>query len=137
MTPRLMTRRTLLQSTTVLAGGVAIGHAFPGSLVERLLAGSLQQTAAPPSDALTATRAQMAAAPIETVKLGTNLTMLSGPGGNVVVLHGNDGKIVVDTFVLPVWSALSKTIDGMGSAPREKRKSARHVRARPSRSIPS
>jgi glyoxylase-like metal-dependent hydrolase (beta-lactamase superfamily II) len=59
----------------------------------------------------------MAAAPIETVKLGGNLTMLSGPGGNVVVLYGTDGKIVVDTFVLPVWSALRKNIDGMGTAP--------------------
>jgi glyoxylase-like metal-dependent hydrolase (beta-lactamase superfamily II) len=59
----------------------------------------------------------MAAAPIETVKLGPNLTMLSGPGGNVVVLQGADGKIVVDTFVLPVWAALKKSIDSMGNAP--------------------
>ncbi len=91
---------------------------FHGSIVERLLARSAQQpAAAPPADPLAAIRAQMAAAPIETVKLGVNLTMLSGPGGNVVVLHGGDGKIVVDTFVLPVWSALRKTIDGMGNAP--------------------
>jgi glyoxylase-like metal-dependent hydrolase (beta-lactamase superfamily II) len=113
---RQMTRRQLLQ-TTVVAGSTVVAGAFHGSLVERLLAGSLQQAAAPPADPLTATRQQMAAAPIETVKLGANLTMLSGPGGNVVVLHGTDGKIVVDTFVLPVWSALRKTIDGMGSAP--------------------
>lgn len=109
-----MSRRELLQ-TTVVAGSIA--GVFHGSLVERLLAESVQQTAAPPADPLAAIRAQMAAAPIETVKLAVNLTMLSGPGGNVVVLHGGDGKIVVDTFVLPVWSALRKTIDGMGNAP--------------------
>jgi glyoxylase-like metal-dependent hydrolase (beta-lactamase superfamily II) len=115
---KLLTRRQLLQSTTVVAGGTVVAGVFHGSLVERLLARSAQQpAAAPPSDPLAAIRAQMAAAPIETVKLGGNLTMLSGPGGNVVVLHGADGKIVVDTFVLPVWSALRKTIDGMGDVP--------------------
>ena len=113
-----MTRRELLQSTGVVAGSTVVAGVFHGSLVERLLARSAQQpAAAPPSDPLAAIRAQMAAAPIETVKLGGNLTMLSGPGGNVVVLHGTDGKIVVDTFVLPVWSALRKTIDGMDNAP--------------------
>jgi glyoxylase-like metal-dependent hydrolase (beta-lactamase superfamily II) len=113
-----MTRRELLRSTTVVAGSTVFVSAFPPSLVQRLLAGPLQQTAtAPPSDPLAATRAQMAAAPIETVKLADNLTMLSGPGGNVVVLHGSEGKIVVDTFVLPVWAALRKTIDGMGNSP--------------------
>ncbi len=113
-----MTRRELLQSTGVVAGSTVVAGIFQGSLVERLLARSAQQPAtAPPSDPLAAIRAQMAAAPIETVKLGGNLTMLSGPGGNVAVLHGADGKIVVDTFVLPVWSALRKTIDGMGDVP--------------------
>ena len=33
-----------------------------------------------------------------------NLTMLSGPGGNVVVSRGADGKVVVDTFVQPAWT---------------------------------
>ena len=56
-------------------------------------------------------RAQMGAAPIETVKLGDSLAMLSGPGGNVVVLSGPDGKIVVDTFVQPAWAVLKQTLD--------------------------
>ena len=34
--------------------------------------------------------------------------MLSGPGGNVVVLRGPDGKIVVDTFVQPAWTELKR-----------------------------
>jgi glyoxylase-like metal-dependent hydrolase (beta-lactamase superfamily II) len=59
----------------------------------------------------------MAAAPIETTRLSPNLVMLSGPGGNVVVLSGPDGKIVVDTFVLPVWDALRKTIEGIAGGP--------------------
>jgi glyoxylase-like metal-dependent hydrolase (beta-lactamase superfamily II) len=70
-----------------------------------------------PDDALTAQRAQMAAAPMEMMELASGLVMLSGPGGNVVVLHGPDGKIVADTFVLPAWSDLKSTLDGLGTAP--------------------
>jgi hypothetical protein len=43
-------------------------------------------------------RAQMGATPVQAQPLTENLTLLSGPGGNVVVLNGPDGKIVVDTF---------------------------------------
>jgi cyclase len=64
-----------------------------------------------------AMRAQMAAIPITPTKLADNLTLLSGPGGNVVVLHGADGKIVVDSFVQPVWPKLKSDIDGMGNEP--------------------
>ena len=39
--------------------------------------------------------------------------MLSGPGGNVVVLHGPDGKIVVDSFVQPAWPKLKAAIDAL------------------------
>jgi glyoxylase-like metal-dependent hydrolase (beta-lactamase superfamily II) len=62
-------------------------------------------------------RAQMGAAPIETTRLADGLVMLSGPGGNVVVLTGRDGKIVVDSFVQPAWPRLKSTLDGIdGSA---------------------
>jgi len=45
-------------------------------------------------------------APIQTQKrFADNLTMLSGPGGSVVVLNGPDGKFVVDTFVAPPGQA--------------------------------
>jgi glyoxylase-like metal-dependent hydrolase (beta-lactamase superfamily II) len=42
--------------------------------------------------------------------------MLSGPGGNVVVLNGPDGKIVVDTFVQGSWDNLQQRLDAMGPA---------------------
>jgi hypothetical protein len=48
-------------------------------------------------------RAQMGSVPIHLQPLAENLTLLSGPGGNVVVLNGADGKIVVDTFLMPAW----------------------------------
>lgn len=76
-----------------------------------------QQTAAPPTDPVAAARAGMAAAPIQSLKLTDNLTMLSGPGGNVVVLNGPDGKFVVDTFIQGAWDKLKLSLDGIGSAP--------------------
>jgi len=74
-----ITRRDLLK-TTALAG---VGSVW----------------AQPPDDPLSATRAQMAATPIESTRLMNIMTMLAGPGGNVIVQHGLDGKLIVDTFV--------------------------------------
>jgi glyoxylase-like metal-dependent hydrolase (beta-lactamase superfamily II) len=61
-------------------------------------------------------RAQMGAAPIETTKLAAGVVMLSGPGGNVVVLTGREGKVVVDSFVLPAWPRLKSTLDGLDTS---------------------
>ena len=36
---------------------------------------------------------------------------------NVVVLNGPDGKIVVDTFLMPAWPKLKETLNGLGNAP--------------------
>ena len=34
-----------------------------------------------------------------------------------MVLNGPDGKIVVDTFLMPAWPKLKETLDGLGNAP--------------------
>jgi glyoxylase-like metal-dependent hydrolase (beta-lactamase superfamily II) len=62
-------------------------------------------------------RAKFNAAPLKTQELADNVTMLSGPGGSVVVLNGPDGKFVVDTFVAPAWPRLKEALDGLGNAP--------------------
>jgi glyoxylase-like metal-dependent hydrolase (beta-lactamase superfamily II) len=59
----------------------------------------------------------MGATPIQSQKLSENLTLLSGPGGNVVVLTGPDGKIVVDNFVSPAWPKLKETLVGISNVP--------------------
>jgi glyoxylase-like metal-dependent hydrolase (beta-lactamase superfamily II) len=59
----------------------------------------------------------MAAVPLQAQKLADNLTLLSGPGGNVAVLNGADGKFVVDTFVSPAWPKLKEALDGLGNTP--------------------
>jgi glyoxylase-like metal-dependent hydrolase (beta-lactamase superfamily II) len=117
----LITRRQLLQGGGLLAGGTIFTQLFGGALSARAaaaLAGYAPQGAgAAPANQLAAMRAQMGAIPITSSKLADHLTLLAGPGGNVVVLHGPDGKIVVDSFVQPAWAKLKENLDGLGNAP--------------------
>ena len=121
MSPKFLekqsTRREMLRNSAGFAGSALLAQLFPASLLSAGVPGLRQQAAADPSDRLTAIRAQMGGAPIQTQPLEENLTLLSGPGGNVVVLNGPDGKIVVDTFLLPAWPKLKETLDGLGKAP--------------------
>jgi cyclase len=105
-----MTRRGWLRGAAILGGGAWLVPDW----VMPAEARRLQQAAADPIEAM---RAQLGAVPIEGVKLTDNLTMFSGPGGNVLVLHGPDGKIVVDGFVQPAWAGLKQALDGFGSSP--------------------
>lgn len=118
----MSTRREWLQRMgllggTVLMGVVPIGCGGSEAPAETT-AGDAAPAAAPPAgDALAAQRNQMAQAPIEITELGAGLVMLSGPGGNVVVLNGGDGKLVVDTFVQPAWPELQSALTAIGSGP--------------------
>ena len=102
-----LSRREMLRGTAVLAGGAWL-------VIPEWVAGLPQAGAT--TEAAAKARAQTGAAPIEQVKLTDRLTMLSGPGGNVVVLNGPEGKVVVDTFVTTAWDKLKSTLDGMGNA---------------------
>jgi cyclase len=109
-------RREMLRDSVTLAGSALLAHLFPAMLLRASTAGYAQQ--APSAAELVASmRAKFNAAPIQTQKLADNVTMLSGPGGTVVVLNGPDGKFVVDTFVAPAWPKLKKALDGIDNAP--------------------
>jgi glyoxylase-like metal-dependent hydrolase (beta-lactamase superfamily II) len=117
-------RREMLRGCATLAGGALLAQLFPRALYAAVpgpirggAAGYLQHGAAPAADPIAAVHARIGGLPIETQKLGENLSLLSGPGGNVVVLNGPDGKIVVDTFLSPAWPKLKETLDGIGNAP--------------------
>jgi cyclase len=101
-------RREMLLTSATLAGSVF--------LLRASAAGDARQ-APSPADLLASMRAKFNAAPLETQRLAGDLTMLSGPGGSVVVLNGADGKFVVDSFVAPAWPRLKKALDGLGNAP--------------------
>jgi cyclase len=101
-------RREMLRDSATLAGSTLAAL--------RTSAASAQQ-APSAADLLASMRAKFNAVPMETQKLADNVTMLSGPGGSVVVLNGPDGKFVVDTFVAPAWPKLKNALDSLGNAP--------------------
>jgi cyclase len=109
-------RRELLRGSTALAGSAFLVHLFPAT---SLHASALSYAQQPPSaaDLLASMRAKFNAEPLQSQKLADNVTMLSGPGGSVIVLNGPDGKFVVDTFVAPAWPRLKEALDGLGNAP--------------------
>jgi cyclase len=109
-------RREMLRGSVTLAGSAFLAHLFPAASLRASAAGYPQQ-APSPADLLARMRAKFNAAPLETQKLGEDVTMLSGPGGSVVVLNGPDGKFVADTFVAPAWPRLKQALDGLGNAP--------------------
>jgi glyoxylase-like metal-dependent hydrolase (beta-lactamase superfamily II) len=111
------TRRELLRGSATLAGSAFLAQLFPGSLLRASVLGNAQQAPTPAADPVAAARARTGAVPIQSQKLTDNLALLSGPGGNVVVLNGPDGKFIVDTFASPASGKLKETLDGLGNAP--------------------
>jgi cyclase len=106
-----ITRRQLLRSAAGSSALLSFAAASPRGVANLIAAG--WQAA----DPIAASRAQMGAVPIVSTRLSDNLSMFSGPGGNVVVLNGPDGKLVVDSFVQPAWSPLKQLLDAMGKPP--------------------
>ena len=106
-----LTRRTLLRSTGALAGA-ALVHRYAADLwAAQAPAASAAKAGA---DALEARRAEMGKTPIARTPLTDRLELLAGPGGNVLVLHGPDGLLLVDTFVRPAWPQLKSALDAIG-----------------------
>jgi glyoxylase-like metal-dependent hydrolase (beta-lactamase superfamily II) len=93
-----------------------LAYLFPATLLRASAVGYAQQ-APSPAELLASMRAKFNAVPMETQKLADNVTMFDGPGGAVTVLHGPDGKFVVDTFVAPAWPKLQEALGGLGNAP--------------------
>jgi cyclase len=109
--PDRFTRRAVLRSTGAIAGAAILHRYLP----------DLQAQAPTPAaakagvDALNARRAEMAKIPIARTRLSDRLELLAGPGGNLLVLHGRDGLVLVDTFVRPAWPALKGTLAAIGT----------------------
>jgi glyoxylase-like metal-dependent hydrolase (beta-lactamase superfamily II) len=114
-TMKFFTRREMLRTAAALAGGALAARFYPATLVHAATPGVPQQPAA--ADPVAAMRAQFGGMPIQAQPLTDSLTLLSGPGGNVVVLNGADGKLMGDTFVMPAWPHLKDALDTIGKAP--------------------
>ena len=106
----MISRRTALHATATLAGASVVRYLTPG-----LLAATAPQAA--PGDRLTQMRQQYGAAPIASEALAPSISMLSGAGGNVILIQGKDGKVLVDGFVKTAWGNLQKKLDAADSTP--------------------
>lgn len=112
---RLLSRRDLLRGGAALAGSALAARLYPPTLLRAATPAFPQEKSA--ADQVAAMRAQFGGVPIQSQKLTDNITLLSGPGGNVVVLNGADGKLMGDTFVQPAWPHLTEALAAIGSAP--------------------
>jgi glyoxylase-like metal-dependent hydrolase (beta-lactamase superfamily II) len=110
------TRRQILQGAGAIVGGWVLSDIFPKAFA-RAIPRAPQQSGATAADALAAARARFGKVPIESTKLSENLTLLRGPGGNVVVLSGKDGKLLVDTFTQMAWDRFKNALDEISKAP--------------------
>ena len=106
------TRREWLRLMAAMSGAALVDGLLPRGLARAATGRVAQQ-----QDPLAAFRARIGAVPIQAQPLAENLTLLSGPGGNVVVLRGPDGMVVVDTFVAPAWPKFQESLKGLGPAP--------------------
>jgi cyclase len=114
-TMKFFTRRELMLAAAGLTGAALAARLFPATIVRA--ATPVFPPQAPAGDRVAAMRAQFGGAPIQTQPLADTITLLSGPGGNVVVLNGADGKLMGDTFVQPAWPHLKGALDAIGKAP--------------------
>src|SRR2546430_3905002 len=105
------TRREWLRTMAAMGAGALVDGLLPGELARAATGRVAQQ-----QDPLAAFRARIGAVPIQAQPLAENLTLLAGPGGNVVVLRGSDGLVVVDTFVTPAWPKFQESLKGLGAS---------------------
>jgi cyclase len=112
------TRREMLRTSVALAGTGVLSGLFPGKLLSQpeSRAANLQQVSTS-ADRVAQMKAQMSAVPLQTTKLRDNIYLLSGPGGNMVVLSGADGKVLVDSSFAGVAPKIKTAMDGIGGAP--------------------
>jgi cyclase len=112
------TRREMVRTSMTLAGTGVLAGLMPGSLLsppESRAANS--QQAGSSADRVAQMKAQMSTVPLQTTKLRDNIYLLSGPGGNMVVLSGADGKVLVDSSFAGAAPKIKSAVDGMGGGP--------------------
>lgn len=106
----LTRRRFLTSSAAVAAGAIAGGHP--------LLARALQaQQSAPALGIVEQARATAATAKITTQKLRGRVQVLMGSGGNIAVLAGTEGKLLVDSGYSTSRPQLTEALTAISADP--------------------
>jgi cyclase len=99
-TTKTPNRRAILRVVSGLSGTAFLSGILPRGLraAASVMSPSGQQGAVPAAvDRVAQMKAQAASIPLQTQKLRDNLYMMSGACGNMVVLTGPEGKVLVDS----------------------------------------
>ena len=107
------TRRDLLRYAGITLGGGMLAGVLPGSLTSSLLAA--QAPAA--GDRKAQMLAAGAAAKLTTTKLTGNIYSVIGSGGNMAVLDGPDGKVLIDSSFSTTAPQLKAALAGISGNP--------------------
>ena len=108
-------RRQFLQHSLLVSGAVAV---LPRSLFAQT-AQTTQTASAPaaPADPVAMMRASGATAKITTQALRGHVSVLQGSGGNIAVLPGRDGKLLVDSGFATSRPQLTEALAGISADP--------------------
>jgi cyclase len=114
------TRREMLRAASLFGGGSALAGLLPRTVLAEAqvaAANNAQKKSVAPADPVEQMKQQMSGVPLQIMKLRDNIQMLSGPGGNMVVLDGPDGKILVDSSFAIVAPKVKQALDGISNTP--------------------
>jgi cyclase len=127
---KLTARRGILRAGSILAGAGLLAELMPQYLSgwPREMSGGPAQPLTPARssqgpgsapDRLAQQRASAANTTLQTLRVRDNIYMISGPGsgGNILVLDGPEGKVMVDASYVTVAAKLKQAIDALGGAP--------------------
>jgi hypothetical protein len=113
-----VSRREMLRLGGGLAGAAAASAILPGISVARALSAQAAGQQQPSNeDRINGMRNMMASVPLETKKLRDNVYVVYNGGGNVLVLTGPDGKLLVDTSVAPNAPKLLAALSAINADP--------------------
>lgn len=99
-----ITRRHFIQRATTVTAAVWFGSTFTNELFAQ-------------SDPVSQMRAAGATAKITVYPVHRNIQVLMGSGGNIAVLTGKDGKLLVDSGFATSRPQITEALNGLGSEP--------------------
>ena len=108
-----MTRRALLKRAGALGGAAVIANVFPPAIVDAL--SLVSQSGVPPIHSQPCEPDVGDADPGDEAHKSVDHAF--GARRDVVVWHGEEGKVVVDTFVQGSYPALKQRLDALSTAP--------------------
>ena len=101
-----LSRRQILKSSVVFAVGAAVSSMFPQSLYAELTLRQIREILDSGANA-----------PVLTTKVSDRVAVLSGPGGNIIVQTGSDGKLLIDTGFGAAAGRIRTALDALGPQP--------------------